>query len=64
MKQKFANFSFKITKSREIVIHGFHGSWKWWNVKLRSHSILVIFDPDPSLETINQEWLSIGKQNI
>ena len=42
-------FHSKSRKIVKIVIHGFHESRKWWNVKSRSHMIHVNFDHDQSL---------------
>ena len=46
---KLTWFSLKITNIGKIVIDGFHGSHKWWNIKSNSNSIHANFDHNPSL---------------
>ena len=48
-RENLSIFNSKSRKIGKFVIHGFQGSRKWWNVKLRSYSIHVNFYHDPSL---------------
>ena len=54
----------KSWKIRKIVIHGFHGFRKWWNVKSRSRSIHKNFNHDPSLVRRIDNWLVSRERNF
>ena len=62
--QNIANFSLKIKKNGENVIHGFHSSRKLWNVKSCSHSIHVNFDHHLSLVWTTVDTLSLSKGSL
>ena len=53
-------FHSKSQKIVKIVIHGFYGSLKWWNMKSRSRMIHVNFDHEVWSMQLTCDWVVIS----